>query len=270
MAVELSDLQVLRPGAGAPVTLVDRVSFTVPDGSSLGIIGESGSGKSLTLKAMLGLLPRGIEAVGGRVRVGEEELTLPTDPRRHAGFARRAGLGMVFQDPSTALDPLLTVGTQLREVHRYHHPRPRPRTDPVAELLAAVELDAGLADRHPHTLSGGQRQRVVIALALAAGPRVLLCDEPTTALDVTVQATILALLARLRAERGLTLIFVSHDLAVVSRVADHALVLQHGVVVARGTIAEIVGSPPAGYAQMLVETARDTERALHELRGARR
>ncbi|HEY0188810.1 MAG TPA: ABC transporter ATP-binding protein [Cellulomonas sp.] len=264
MAVELHDLLVRT----ATTTLVDAVSFTVPDGTSLGIIGESGSGKSLTLKAMLGLLPRGLTAAGGRIRVDDEELALPADPRRHAQFARRAGLGMVFQDPSTALDPLLTIGTQLREVYRFHHRGTRHA--PVAELLDAVELDAVLADRHPHTLSGGQRQRVVIALALAAEPRVLLCDEPTTALDVTVQATILALLARLRTERGLTLVFVSHDLAVVSRVADHALVLQHGVVVARGTIAEIVGSPPEGYAQMLVQTARDTERALHELRGAAR
>ncbi len=267
MTVELHDLQV-RTGGSEPATLVSSVSFSIPDGSSLGIIGESGSGKSLTLKAMLGLLPRGVDAVGGRVRVGDDELVLPADPRSHARFASRAGLGMVFQDPSTALDPLLTVGAQLREVYRYHHPR--TRTDPVADLLASVELDGGLADRHPHALSGGQRQRVVIALALAAEPRVLLCDEPTTALDVTVQARILELLARLRSERGLTLIFVSHDLAVVSRVVDHALVLQHGVVVAQGAIADIVESPPAGYAQMLVETARDMERALHELRGAGR
>ncbi|MBK0422322.1 ATP-binding cassette domain-containing protein [Leucobacter sp. CSA2] len=228
----------LRIAASDGRPLVDGVTFQVEPGGSLGIVGESGSGKSLTLRAILGQLPEGTRVTGGTVAVG-------------------GSVGMVFQDPLTALDPLTRVGSQLRDAVEAAIPLGVPAPDPAArarELMELVRLPepARLARRYPHQLSGGQRQRLVIAMALAAEPDVLLCDEPTTALDVTVQREILDLLAELRRSRGMTLLFVSHDLAVTAAVCERILVLRGGREVEAGPTARIVGEPGAGYTAELV------------------
>ena len=219
------------------VELLHGVSLGVEPGGALGVVGESGSSKSLTLRAVMGLLPRGLRATGGTVRV--------------AGTA-----AMIFQDPLTFLDPLMRVGNQVAEVSRAvrggtrHAARAR-----ALELLDTVRLPeaAALARRYPHQLSGGQRQRVLLALALAQEPDLLLCDEPTTALDVTVQREVLELLATLRAERGLSLVFVSHDLAVVAQVCERVVVLREGRVVEEGPTVDVVTRPAHDYTRSLVD-----------------
>ena len=218
-------------------TLVHGVDLDVPQGAAVGLVGESGSGKSLTLRSLIGLLPRGLAVTSGTVGV-------------------TGRLGMVFQDPSSALDPLVTVGSQVVEVCRHV----RGMTKAVARQRA-VELftEVGIPDpearlgSYPHELSGGQRQRVVLAVALAAEPDVLLCDEPTTALDVTVQAQVLALVERLRTDRGLTVVFVSHDLAVVSQVCSTVNVMQAGRIVETGPTERVVSAPEHPYTRTLLD-----------------
>jgi len=215
--------------------LVDDVSFAVDPGEALGIVGESGSGKSLTLRAILGLPPRGVRVTGGEIEVGGR-------------------VGMVFQDPLTALDPLSRVGAQVASASRAARGGSRAAARAHAlELLEQVRLpDAARRLRaYPHELSGGQRQRVVIALALASGPAILLCDEPTTALDVTVQREVLDLLSRLRRERELSIVFVSHDLPVVAAVCDRVLVMTGGRVVESGPTLDVVRSPRHPYTRSL-------------------
>jgi len=216
--------------------LVHGVDLTVAPGEAVGIVGESGSGKTLTLRAVMGLLPRGLRT-SGRVEVGGR-------------------VAMIFQDPLSYLDPMTRVGNLLVEVCRAHSggsvasARVRAR-----ELFVAVRLpdpDA-LLRRYPHQLSGGQRQRVLLAIALATEPDILLCDEPTTALDVTVQAEVLGLLADLRASRGLSLLFVSHDLAVVASLCERVAVFRDGVVVETAPTDDIVNRPTHPYTKALVD-----------------
>lgn len=217
--------------------LVNGVDLAAASGEALGIVGESGSGKSLTLRAILGLLPRGIERTAGEIEVAGR-------------------VGMVFQDPLSALDPLMTVGAQVAEVCRHVRGMSRAAAKArVLELFGLVGLPdpADRARRYPHELSGGQRQRVVIALALAAEPDVLLCDEPTTALDVSVQAQVLELLDRLRRELGLTLVFVSHDVAVVAHVCSRIVVMRAGAVIEEGTTEAIVAAPTHEYTRLLLD-----------------
>ena len=232
-AIELTGLSIDGPHG----PLVDGIDLRVEAGEATGIVGESGSGKSLTLKAIIGLLPRGVRVSGGEITANGR-------------------LGMVFQDPLSALDPLATVGAQVIEVCRYVRGLSRS-----AARARAVELftEVGLPDpvvklrSYPHQLSGGQRQRVVLAIALAAEPEILLCDEPTTALDVTVQAQVLALIETLRRERGLTVLFVSHDLAVVSQVCSSIVVMEAGRVVETGPTAQVVSAPRHPYTRSLVD-----------------
>ncbi len=208
---------------------------------------------------MLGLLPPRATVESGRVTAFGA--TRPLGPRglRVAGPGR---VGMVFQDPLAALDPLVRVGAQVEEVCRVVG---RDGRGAARARTRALLVQAGLPDpdalvrRYPHELSGGQRQRVVIALALAARREVLLCDEPTTALDVTVQATILRLLDRLRADLGLTVVLVSHDLAVVASVCEDLAVLRHGRVVDRGAVREVLAAPGHPYTHELVAAARALE-----------
>ena len=237
-AVTVTGLRIENRQGGA---LVDGLDLAVAPGAALGIVGESGSGKSLSLRALLGMMPPGTRVAAGDVRVGGR-------------------VGMVFQDPLTALDPLTRVGVQVREAVRAAGGRRGSEvlTSPGARVLDLLR-DVGLSDperiarAYPHQLSGGQRQRVVIAMALAGDPDVLLCDEPTTALDVTVQRQVLELLSRLRQERGLTLVFVSHDLAVVAEVCERVLVLRGGRVIETGATADVVRRPSAEYTRDLLD-----------------
>jgi oligopeptide/dipeptide ABC transporter ATP-binding protein len=225
------------------VLAVDDLSFEVEAGGSLGIVGESGSGKTLTLRALMGLLPAAGRVEGGSLTLAGEAL-----PWRGAAArrARRGRLGMVFQDPQSALDPVQTVGAQVAEVPRRILGLSRRRAhERATELLALVGIPDPAARAHafPHQLSGGLRQRVAIAIAIAADPAVLLCDEPTTALDVTVQTQILALIDDLRSRLGLAVVFVSHDLAVVREVCSELGVMYAGRLVEQGETGRVLEHP---------------------------
>jgi peptide/nickel transport system ATP-binding protein len=241
-----------RSGAGT-VRAVDGLGFTLSPGRSLGLVGESGSGKSATALALLGL-HRGTSArVGGRVLVDGTDLHAASAAEVRA--LRGARIAMVFQDPLSSLDPYHTVGDQIAEVYRAHTGAGRR----AARTRAVEVLDrVGIADAahrvnaHPHEFSGGMRQRALIAMALACEPRILVADEPTTALDVTVQAQVLDLLDELRAETGLALVLVTHDFGVVAASADEVLVMQRGRVVEHGPVARVLGAPEAPYTRELI------------------
>ncbi|GAA4156834.1 ABC transporter ATP-binding protein [Leifsonia shinshuensis] len=236
----VQDLAVDLTIRGEAFSPVDRVSFSVARGETLGIVGESGSGKSLTLRAVLGVLPANGTARGRVELIGR--------PGAKRGSARR--IAMVFQEPMLALNPTMRVGEFIAEAVRTH-----TGVSLRAARARAVELmsDVGIprAAEHarawPHELSGGLRQRVMIAAALGTDPDVLLCDEPTTALDVTIQAQILRLLTRVSAERGMAMVFVSHDLAVIGEISQRIAVMYAGRIVETGATAEVLRHPQHPY-----------------------
>ncbi|HEY0835561.1 MAG TPA: ABC transporter ATP-binding protein [Azospirillum sp.] len=233
--LEVRDLGVSIGG----VRLLDGVSFAMERGDSLGVVGESGCGKSLTALALMGLLPAGATAAGAIRLDGREMLGAPENQWRHVRGRRVA---MVFQEPMTALNPVRTIGAQVAEGPRLHLGLSKAEAGRRGvEALARVGLPPGRfpPTLYPHQLSGGQRQRVVIAIALACGPDLLIADEPTTALDVTIQAQILDLLADLAGERDMALMMITHDLGVVAETTDRMLVMYAGRVVERGPTAEV-------------------------------
>ncbi|MDN4614470.1 ABC transporter ATP-binding protein [Leifsonia sp. F6_8S_P_1B] len=256
------DVRNLRVSARDGSPLVHDVSFSLDAGERLSLIGESGSGKSLTSFAALGLLPEGLTASGsvelaGVQVVGAKERDLVPLRGRTAS--------MVFQEPLTALDSLMRLGAQVAGPLRRHLGlKGAALREAVLGALTEVRLPEPerIARAYPHEISGGQRQRVAIAAALACRPQLLIADEPTTALDVTVQADILALLDTLVAERGMALLFVSHDLAVVSRMTDRALVMRGGRVVEEGPLARLLTAPSDPYTAELVRSARELDAAL--------
>jgi peptide/nickel transport system ATP-binding protein len=239
----------------ADLRLVSDVSFTLARGERVGLIGESGSGKSLTALALMGLLPEGVRATGS-VRLAGVDDDLVTAPEPRLARVRGAAMTMVFQEPMSALNPAMRVGDQVAEVMLLHGRQPdrrRARAAAVA-LLESVQLPEPdrLARAYPHQLSGGQRQRVMIAIALANGPSVLLADEPTTALDVTVQAQVLDLVLSGVAERDAALLFITHDLAVVATVCERVLVMYGGRIVESGPVHEVFTRPRHPYTQGLL------------------
>ncbi|WP_295791969.1 ABC transporter ATP-binding protein [uncultured Microbacterium sp.] len=251
MSLDVTDLRVDIGGR----SVVDGVSFSVPDGARVGLIGESGSGKSLTALAILGLLPDGATASGSIVWNGREILGLPD---RELAALRGDDIGMVFQDPRTALNPIRTVGRQIGESLRIHErlPRREAMRRAVGEAARVALPDpARIVSRYPHQLSGGQRQRVAIAMALACRPRLLIADEPTTALDVTVQAGVLSLLRSLVQDAGMSLVFITHDLAVLAQVATHAVVLERGRVAEQGAVTDLLTAPSSPVTRALVRDA---------------
>ena len=228
----------------ATLKAVDGVSFTLEEGRSLGLVGESGCGKSTTARLILRLL----EPTAGSVRFrGRELTTLSQAEMRRV----RSQLGIVFQDPYASLNPRMTLRNVVAEGLRVWHPE-ADIDRRVAELLELVGLAARFARRYPHELSGGQRQRVAIARALAPGPSLLICDEPVSALDVSVQAQILNLLADLQRELRLTILFISHDLAVVRHVCERVAVMHLGRIVEIGTRAQVYGNPRHPYTAALL------------------
>ncbi|HEX4833787.1 MAG TPA: ABC transporter ATP-binding protein [Trebonia sp.] len=235
--------------------LVSDVSFDLAAGERLAIIGESGSGKTLTALAAMGLLPAGLTA-SGKVEVHGADLFALSERARSR--LRGSALAMVFQEPMTALNPTMRVGRQVAEAIRAHRPASRAQARAAAlELLRRVELTdpERQARSFPHQLSGGQRQRVVLAMAIACDPAVILADEPTTALDVTVQEQVLGLLSRLVDERGSALVLISHDLAVVSGLCDAIMVLYGGRVAELGPVRDVLTAPRHPYTAALVATS---------------
>ncbi len=239
--------------------VVDEVSLRLPAGRALGIVGESGSGKSLTLRALMALLPPSVWPDGGSVTLAGGRLPLAG---RGARRARRRRMAMVFQDSLSALNPVQTVGAQIAEVPRLVLGMGRGAAWARAiELLELVGIPSPAARAHayPHQLSGGMRQRVAIAIALAARPEVLLCDEPTTALDVTVQAQVLELIRSLRSQLGFALIFVSHDIAVIGQVCDEIAVMYTGRIVETGPVSEVLTAPAHPYTSALLAAVVDLD-----------
>ena len=244
------------------VDLVRDLDLTIGRGERVGLIGESGSGKSLTALAVMGLLPEGLSATGSVRLAGSDRDLLGADERT-LSRVRGRDVAMVFQEPMTALNPSMRVGEQVAEamlVHGTWSDRRGARAAAV-ELLDQVRLPepAAIARAYPHQLSGGQRQRVVLAIALANDPALLVCDEPTTALDVTVQALVLDLVVRGVAARDAALLFITHDLAVVASVCQRVLVLYGGRVVEAGPVADVFTRPRHRYTQGLL-AASDLER----------
>lgn len=235
---------------------VDGVGFELAAGERLGIIGESGSGKSVTALAIMGLLPETARLAGSIELDGQQIVGA-----RDAEVARLRGdvVSMVFQEPMTALDPTMTVGRQVAEVLRLHAgAEPGRARERVLTMLGEVGLPdpARVADSFPHQLSGGQRQRAIIAMALINSPDLVICDEPTTALDVTVQAKVLTLLDRVLAAENAACLFISHDLAVVAQVCSRVLVMLDGTIVDSGPVDQLFHSPVHPYTKGLVATAR--------------
>ncbi|MCT1397263.1 ABC transporter ATP-binding protein [Microbacterium sp. p3-SID338] len=254
MSLTVEDLVIEIDGR----RVADGVSLQVPDGTRLGVIGESGSGKSLTALAVLGLLPEGATVHGSIRWDGTELIGMPD---RELARLRGDDIGIVFQEPRTALNPIRTVGRQIAESIRIHEGlgRREARDRAIAEA-ARVRLPdpETIVDRYPHQLSGGQRQRVAIAMALACRPRLLIADEPTTALDVTIQAEILSLLLGLVADEGMSLLFITHDLAVLSQVATEGVVLEHGRVVESAPVSRLLTAPTSPVTQGLLRDATAT------------
>jgi len=249
----VDELSLELSTGGRVVPVVDTVSFSVSRGYSLGVVGESGCGKSLTALSLLGLLPRCARVSSGSVRLNGEELVGAGE--RQLQVIRGRDVGMVFQDPMSSLNPALKIGTQIIETICRHTQMSRSEARVRAiELLDEVGIanGAGRLDDYPHQYSGGMRQRVMIAIALSCDPGLLIADEPTTALDLTVQASILKLLARLRDERGLALILITHDLGVLAQMVDEVLVMYAGQVVERAKTIDLFQSPEHPYTEALL------------------
>jgi len=244
-------------GDDGTVRVVDGVSFAVRAGETLGIVGESGCGKSVTALSIMGLLPKpaGRVAAGSVVLEGRD-LTALSAEAMHEIRGRR--ISMIFQEPMTALNPVQRIGRQLVETLRLRGDvgDRRSARERAVELLAEVGIPAPdrRFDEYPHQLSGGMRQRVLIAIALACSPDVLIADEPTTALDVTIQAQILDLIERLQAQRGMAVIFITHDLGVIAEIADEVVVMYAGKVVERAPVTELFARPLHPYTRALLES----------------
>jgi len=246
--LDIRDLRTVFRTSGAEVPAVDGVSLAVAPGRTLGIVGESGCGKSVLALSVMRLVPRPGRIAGGQVLfAGRDLLALPDAEMRRV---RGGAIGMVFQEPMTSLNPVHPVGWQIEEAVRAHRDVSRVEARAIAiEALRRVRIPAPerRAEEYPHQLSGGMRQRVMIAMALACQPRLLIADEPTTALDVTIQAQILDLLRALQAETGMAIVLITHDLGVVAEMADEVAVMYAGKVVERGPAAAVFGDAQHPY-----------------------
>jgi oligopeptide/dipeptide ABC transporter ATP-binding protein len=249
------------PGWPDPVTVVKDLDLQLAGGETLAVVGESGCGKTTTLLSVLRLLPRGACITAGQVSFEGRDITALPEPELRR--LRGGRIGVIWQDPLAALDPVMRVGPQIAETVRAHADADRGAADRRAkELMRLVELPdvERTFAAYPHELSGGQRQRVVIAAAIAADPVVLLADEPTTALDVTVQDQVLALLARLRDELGLALLLVTHDLAVVGETCDRVAIMYAGRIVETGPTHQVFAAARHPYSDGLLGAAPDVDR----------
>jgi oligopeptide/dipeptide ABC transporter ATP-binding protein len=279
--LRIEGLTVSIPTDDGLARILDQADLAVPSGRIVGVVGESGCGKSTVVRAVLGILPRAARVDAGRILLDGEDL-LRLDQRALTRRVRGKQIGFIPQDPYLALNPVFRVGTQLLEIMRWHAPANggeagraadgggrRSHRARLLELLRAVQIpDPELAlDRYPHQFSGGQRQRLLIAGALACRPRLVIADEPTTALDVTTQREILRLLRRLVADFGVSMLFVTHDFGVVAQLCDEVTVMYAGQTVETGRTAEIIERPRHPYTQMLIACHPDRSRELAGIPG---
>ncbi|WP_210484707.1 ABC transporter ATP-binding protein [Microvirga antarctica] len=244
--------------ARSHATVLEDISFTIAPGEVVGVVGESGSGKSMLALSLMGLLPSAVRRTAGRIVLDGDELT--SGSADHWRETRGRDLAMIFQEPMTALNPVMRVGHQVVEVLRRRRGFSGYEARKEAlNLLRLVEIPSPekRISAYPYELSGGMRQRVMIAIALAADPKVLIADEPTTALDVTVQAQILDLLRKLRRERGLSLLFITHDLGVIAEIADRVMVLYAGRMAEIAPVRRIFDTPQHPYTQALLASIPD-------------
>ena len=258
--LQVRDLHVEIATRRGVVRAVDGVSVDVPRGQAVGLVGESGSGKSMTLRAILGILPSEARVTAGQVLLdGTDLVPLPTSALNRI---RGPKLAMIFQEPMSALNPVMRVGWQIAEGPRVHLGLSRSK---AAERAIELMRRVGIPDperrfrAYPHEFSGGMRQRVMIAIALSCEPEVILCDEPTTALDVTIQDQILRLLAGLCRESGVSLLFVTHDLPVVAELCQYLAVMYGGQIIEQGPVAEVFAQPMHPYTLGLLRSAPDVE-----------
>lgn len=250
--LEVTNLHTSVTGASADVEIVRGVSLSVDAGEAVAIVGESGSGKSFTALSIAGLLPANAAVTAGSILVnGTDTAGMPESRRR---LVRGAEVGMLYQDPMTSLNPMMRVGAQVREALTVHGWSSADASRRTFEVLDEVGLPSptAMAKLYPHQLSGGMRQRVLIAAALAPRPKVLIADEPTTALDVTIQQQILDLVAGLRDEYGLAVVWITHDLGVVARIAQRVLVMYAGRIVEQAEVTDLFAAPTHPYSAGLV------------------
>lgn len=271
LLLQVEDLSVVFPGENGPLHAIDGISFELHRGETLGIVGESGSGKSMTALSLMQLLPATGLMSSGAIRLRAEDgqsIDLARLDDRAMRQYRGRELGMIFQEPMSSLNPVFRCGEQVDEVTRIHlrYSREKARAHTL-ELFSHVQLPdpERIYRAFPHQLSGGQKQRVMIAMAMAAGPQILIADEPTTALDVTVQKAILDLMAKLRHETGAAVLFITHDLGVVAEIADRVLVMYRGKIVEQGRVKEIFTNPKHPYTQGLLACRPPMDKRLRRL-----
>jgi peptide/nickel transport system ATP-binding protein len=275
--LEIDNLTVTLKHPGGAVPVLDSLSFSVEAGKTVALVGESGCGKSMTALAIMGLMPEGFAVQSGRILLeGDDLVAMPAAGLRHLRGNR---MSMIFQEPMTALNPVYTVGDQICEALRLHQGLSRAAArERAIDMLRAVQIPAPerRIDAYPHQLSGGMRQRVMIAMALACRPKLLIADEPTTALDVTVQAQIFDLLKGLQDETGTAIVLITHDLSAVADIADDVAVLYAGRSIEQGATATILSEPCHPYTRGLIASvphlrlgtsALSTAKPLEEIPG---
>jgi peptide/nickel transport system ATP-binding protein len=265
--LEVQGLSVEFPTRRGTLRAIDNISFDLERGEILGVVGESGAGKSITGSAVIGLLTPPGRISGGQILLEGERIDTLSPERMRRVRGRR--IGMIFQDPLTTLNPLLTIGRQLTETMRAHLSisEREARTRAIAWLEdVGIPAARHRIDAYPHEFSGGMRQRVVIALALCAEPRLIIADEPTTALDVSIQAQIIALLKRLAREHGTSVMLVTHDMGVIAETADRVAVMYAGRIVEIGPVADVVRTPSHPYTEGLMGSIPSIESRVERLR----
>lgn len=270
--LEVTDLTTVFTGDYGKNISVDHVSFHIDPGEVVCIVGESGCGKSVTSLSIMGLLGKGGAVIDGSVLFDDKNLLAMTE--KEFDQIRGNQISMIFQDPLTSLNPVFTVGSQITESIRVHLHLPKDEARKRAVgLLEKVGMPdpQGVMKKYPHTLSGGMRQRAMIAMALCCNPRLLIADEPTTALDVTIQAQIMALLKKLQEETGMSMILITHDIGLVANMADRVLVMYAGQIIEQAKASELFKSPRHPYTRALLETVPtirdDADRKLFSIPG---
>lgn len=252
--LQVGNLRVQFPTERGVVRAVDGISFSLKRGEIVGVVGESGSGKTMTARALLRIVPESGKIVSGRIMLDGKDLLLLNE--RELAQVRGRQIAMIFQEPSATLNPVLTVGEQIAEVLRAHYGQSRrDAREQAIEYLREVGIPVPEAryGAYPHELSGGMQQRCMIAIALACNPKLLIADEPTTALDVTIQAQILDLLVKLTTRKGVALILITHDIAAVAQVAQRIMVMYAGNIVEEGSVDQVIDNPQHPYTRALLE-----------------